>query len=98
MKFGAARVGDDPFFLHLQVAETDLVNNLWNNLLCALWWDEVLEVPPVSAAEDSMGPKGEGGEGVKEGDEDGQPVVEDDNEDGEKAEAAVVATLEGEGW
>ena len=71
VEFGTTCVGDDPLFLHLQVAKTDLVHNLWNNLLSALWWDKVLEVPPISGAEDGMGPKGEGGEGVKEGDENG---------------------------
>jgi len=96
VEFGAACVGDDPVFFHLQVAETDLVHNLWDDFLCALWRDEILEVPPISAAEDGMGPKGEGDEGVKEGNENGQPVVEDNYEEGEKAEATVVATLEGE--
>ena len=98
MEFGTACVGNDPLFLHLQVAETDLVHNSWNNLLCTLWRDEVLEVPSISGAEDGMGPKGKGDEGVKESDENGQPMVEDDYEDGEKADATVVVTLEGERW
>jgi len=71
VEFGATCVGDDPFFLHLQVTEPDLVDDPWNNLLCALWRDEILEIPPVSVTKDGMGPKGEGGEGVKEGDENG---------------------------
>lgn len=96
VEFGAACVGGDPFFLHLQVAETDLVYNPWNDFRCTLWSFEILEVPTISVAEDCMGPKGEGDKGVKEGNENGEPVVEDDYEDGEKAEATVVATLEGE--
>ena len=98
VEFGAACIGGDPFFLHLQVAETDLVHNPWNNLRCALWRNEILEVPAISVAENGVGPEGEGGEGVEEGDENRQAMVEDDYEDGEKAEAAVVATLEGERW
>jgi hypothetical protein len=47
---------------------------------CAsVWRDEILEVPAVSIPEDGMGQKGEGEEGVQQGEKNGQSVVEDDD-------------------
>lgn len=65
VEFGATLVGDDPFLLHLQVTEMDLVDDSRDDFWRAHWWNEVLEVPSVSVTKDGMGQKGEGGESVQ---------------------------------
>lgn len=65
VEFGTTCVGDDPLLLHLQVAETCLVDNPWDNLRCALWRDEIDEVPAISGAKDGVRQKGKGDEGIK---------------------------------
>lgn len=45
-----------------------------------------------------MRKESEGDESVQQGEKNGQPMVEDDDWDGEKSDSAVVVTLEGERW
>ena len=96
MQFGASRIGYHPFLLHSQIAKPSLVDDPWNNIWCVCWWDEILEVPTIAVTEHSMRKEGEGNESVEQGEKNGQPMVEDDDWDGEKSDSTVVVALERE--
>jgi len=89
VEFCTTLIGHDPFFLHLQVAEADLVDDPWNNFWCALRGNEIFEVPPIPVTKDGVGQKGKGDIGIQQGEEDRQSVAEDDHEDGEKPETTI---------
>jgi hypothetical protein len=74
------------------------VNDSWNDLGCIIWGDEVLEVPPISIPENSMGQKGEGDVGVEQSEENRQSMAENEYGEGEETNSTVVVTLEGKQW
>jgi len=96
MESGASGIGYGPFLFHSQITQPSLVYDPRNDIWRVRWWDEILEVPTVTVTENGMRKKSEGEESVQQGEQNGQPVVEDDDWDGEKGHPTVVVTLDGE--
>jgi hypothetical protein len=96
MESGASGIGYDPFLLHSQITQPSLVYDPRNDIWRVHWWNEILEVPTVTITENGVRKKSEGDESVQQSEQNGQPVVEDDDWDGEKSYSTVVVTLDGE--